>query len=655
MKPTPLYAPAYVLATGACSGVLLCTAQTWIEYAVVALCVAATLILSRCRALPLALYLAACASVFAVALWLKPPDVETGHAGVYSVRIEETSCGELSQHGVASVYAVDGTPCSPFRVGYTFTDTEPELMAGDLCRFRATMHSAHRYSGIPGMAMEDMTSLAQRISARTVVYGEDVYVDGRSSDFCYLVASFQRRCADAVYSTDLPADVARTLVSACLGTSDAPAGLKEDFRNASLSHLLCVSGFHVGVVVSLLWFLLWPLRLWRLTSGCRYYLLFASVWLYAVLVGFMPSAIRAAVMVSVALYARSLERDALSVNNVCIALFIILLLNPYWLFSAGLQLSFAAVLGIVLLAGRLNPVSERRHRLHSLVACAVTPLAAMIVTAPVMLAWFSRVPLLSVPANAAVTLIFPAFMIVGIAVALLLMVFPSAVWLGVPVVYLHRAIVYLSKYWGEASDALTSASYFGTQSMVLMVAAIAALIVFGWTERRTVRISSALGVIVLISVTGCSADWRERMILIDDANGTTTAHIVVGRQATALILDGNNRQPRGHVGFLAMQGADCRTVDVKNATRGARIGARTIAVAGSEEDSVCQCDILVLGHSFKGSVEKCLCGDNRPDAVLLSAGMPTAIVAEYQAECARLNLRCVDLAEKAFCTSAEKR
>lgn len=146
----------------------------------------------------------------------------------------------------------------------------------------------------------------------------------------------------------LPGEEGALVSAVCLGTrgelSTEAAG---NFRRTGLSHLLAVSGLQLTIVaqavLALLRFLRVPKRVSAGLAG-------AAVLFFLCLVGFSASVVRAGVMCLVLLLAQMVSRDADSLNSMGAALLILTLPNPYAVWDVGLQLSFAATLGLVLLA-----------------------------------------------------------------------------------------------------------------------------------------------------------------------------------------------------------------------------------------------------------------------------------------------------------------
>jgi competence protein ComEC len=120
--------------------------------------------------------------------------------------------------------------------------------------------------------------------------------------------------------------------------------LKDTYAVTGASHILALSGLHLGIIYTLLSLLL-SHRRWQVVSQV---VIIVCIWLYVFLVGMSASVVRSAVMVTVYALLSLGHRDKLSVNTLAFAAIVMLLFNPLSLFDVGFQLSFMAVLAILL-------------------------------------------------------------------------------------------------------------------------------------------------------------------------------------------------------------------------------------------------------------------------------------------------------------------
>lgn len=133
----------------------------------------------------------------------------------------------------------------------------------------------------------------------------------------------------------------------------------EPFMRTGTLHLFAISGLHVALLAEVLLLVLETLRVPRFWCGL---VAIPTIWFYTVATGSQPSAIRAAVMMSVVAAGWSLNRPGDLLNSLAAAGLAILVWDPMQLFQAGFQLSFAAVLSLALVMPRIETIATARLR-----------------------------------------------------------------------------------------------------------------------------------------------------------------------------------------------------------------------------------------------------------------------------------------------------
>jgi len=148
------------------------------------------------------------------------------------------------------------------------------------------------------------------------------------------------------------------LVGMVLGvTTSIPDALQQDFRNTGTFHLFSVSGLHVGMIALILWQIL---KLAGVRRRWAVAVIIPALFFYALITGWKPSSLRAAVMSAIFLIGLTSSRRPVPVNSLCAAGFLILVQWTSELFNPGFQLSFLVVLAILLWAVPLHD-AIRRH------------------------------------------------------------------------------------------------------------------------------------------------------------------------------------------------------------------------------------------------------------------------------------------------------
>ncbi len=232
----------------------------------------------------------------------------------------------------------------------------------------------------------------------------------------------------------LPDPQAALLNGILLGYDNGlPKDLAEDFQATGTSHIVAISGFNIAIIAGIL------------LRGSRYFvspraaglIALTGISLYTILVGADAAVVRAAIMGALFIVALLLlGRPTFLYASLFAAALFMTLANPLFLWDVGFQLSFMAVLGLMLYVGpwsksinaKLEPcVGENMAQriTHMIADVSLATLAAIIMTLPVMLFHFDRISLVSPIANLLIMPAQPGVMIVGGLAAILGMISPA--------------------------------------------------------------------------------------------------------------------------------------------------------------------------------------------------------------------------------------
>jgi len=174
------------------------------------------------------------------------------------------------------------------------------------------------------------------------------------------------------------------------GVRDIDRETKKMFYDTGTGHILAISGLHVGIIFLGISFLLRFLRFGNLS------LLISSfiVWIYAFFVGFIPSVVRASIMLTLYSLSKLVSRPVKPINVFFLAFGICILWEPLWIFSPSFWLSFSAIYGFILLP---------KNILTSI-------FGASIFSTPFALYFFGKSALLTLPVNLLVIPIMTLFL-----------------------------------------------------------------------------------------------------------------------------------------------------------------------------------------------------------------------------------------------------
>ena len=197
-------------------------------------------------------------------------------------------------------------------------------------------------------------------------------------------------------------------------TEGMPEEIRAGFRKAGVAHVLSVSGLHAMLIMSLV-----VMLLERFSPSPRVMLCLSGVLLafYGALVGMNAPMIRAAVLVLYQLLGRCVRRHADPLTGLSAGFITVLIIHPLDLFSAGFQMSFGAVLGMIMLGDRVRGFLARirNKTLRGICTAYGVTLSATLGTALPMIYCFNRLSLIGVVVNplicALIELLLPAFIV----------------------------------------------------------------------------------------------------------------------------------------------------------------------------------------------------------------------------------------------------
>ena len=170
-----------------------------------------------------------------------------------------------------------------------------------------------------------------------------------------------------------------------------PAQVRNNYVAAGSMHILCVSGMHVGVIYLLASFLLNLFGKGKRRAIIKKVVLLLLIWFYALITGLSPSIMRSALMISFVIFGELIHRKGFTLNSIAASAFAILLVNPNNLFAMGFQLSYGAVIGIVLLQKPIyNLLFFKNKLLDRAWEITAVSLAAQVATMPFTVYYFNQ-------------------------------------------------------------------------------------------------------------------------------------------------------------------------------------------------------------------------------------------------------------------------
>lgn len=352
----------------------------------------------------------------------------------------------------------------------------------------------------------------------------------------YRAASTMRREL-AISAADLEGDVRGLLAGLVVGdTSGISDGLDADAKATGIAHLLAVSGSHFAILCG---FVVIVLR----RAGPRLAAIGGAVTMVGlvVLVGPQPSVLRAAVMGGIGLLAILSGRTRTAVPALATAVIVLLLIEPALAVSAGFGLSVLATAGLILLAPVWSEALQRRGTPRGWADLIAIPIAAQIVTMPVIVLISGTISVVGVLANLVVAPVVAPALVLGVLCALAGPWWPAFAGAfadaAAPLLGWIATVAHWFALWPNATVPWP-ATPAGALGLIVMTVALLTLL-RGRRFRAAFAAAAAGMVLVLVPVQFVTPGWPAAGWLLTACEvGQGDAMVLsTGQQGTAVVVD----------------------------------------------------------------------------------------------------------------------
>ena len=298
---------------------------------------------------------------------------------------------------------------------------------------------------------------------------------------------------------------------------DLDKNLVQAYSNTGVVHIIAISGLHLALIYWLLNLLVKPLSRLRKLKWLKPVIIISGLWFFSLAAGASPSVLRAALMFSCLVMGKSLSRSSSIYNSLAASAFLLLCINPYWLWDVGFQLSYAAVLSIVLF---MKPIYDRFYFKNKAIdfcwqLLSVTT-AAQILTAPVCLYHFHQFPNLFLVTNLVAVPLSTTILFGEIILCVFCWFTPGAQVVGW---CLSQAIRFLNSFVelaGELPFALWQGLLVSPWQVLLLYLFIASLGIWWLKQKKHMLIAgliASLGVLSLRVLSFWNASHQQKIIV----------------------------------------------------------------------------------------------------------------------------------------------
>jgi competence protein ComEC len=220
-------------------------------------------------------------------------------------------------------------------------------------------------------------------------------------------------------------------------TNDLDKDLVQAYSNTGVVHIIAISGMHLGLLYVLLVWVLARLPVVKKYKLLQIIIVLSFLWLFSLITGAAASVVRSAVMFTCIAIGKNFFTKASIYNSLATSAFLMLCYNPYYLWDVGFQLSYCAVVGIVVFQKPIYHLLYVKNKLLDKIwEMAAITLAAQLLTFPICVYYFHQFPLL---------FLFTNLVAVPLSTIILFSLIALLIFNGVPIIniYLGKIIAWL--------------------------------------------------------------------------------------------------------------------------------------------------------------------------------------------------------------------
>lgn len=427
----------------------------------------------------------------------------------------------------------------------------------------------------------------------------------------------------------------------------------KDYQYSGATHVLSVSGLHVGFIMLFIMFILKPIPNTRKGSAIKLASILISLAGFAVISGLSPSVLRSVVMFSFVAIGNHLRRSGNIYHTLLVSILLILLFEPYFLFDVGFQLSYLALFFIVWLQPILKKMASPKNKIVIYIWDALTvSFAAQIGTLPLCLYYFHQFPGLFFVTNIIILPVLSFIMIAGIIV-MLIAIFRSPPFIITEI--FEKSIFILNKmihYVASFESFVIQDISFNFYYMITLYLVIISTVIWSKKPDYTKFVFAAISIILLqFSLIYTKKEIAsEQELIVYNVKKSSLISIRNGKDIILFSSDTTTDKSSKNNAFnsylVGNYGVLKKTQQVKNVLF---FNASKISIIDSTGiyENKHQPDILILTQSAKINLDRLLLNIH-PKIIIADASNRYAFLKIWETSCEKKNIPFHATAEKGF-------
>ncbi|WP_196889628.1 ComEC/Rec2 family competence protein [Aureivirga sp. CE67] len=327
------------------------------------------------------------------------------------------------------------------------------------------------------------------------------FLEGKSS--ISLASSIRRKVVEKLEKLDLSKDVLAITKALFLGEKqDISKELYQNYTYAGVIHILAISGLHIGILLFILEKLLFFLNRSQRLKIIKVLLQISFLWFFAFVTGFSPSVTRAVTMFSIIAIGLNLSRTTFVFQSILISYLVLLFINPFWLFQVGFQLSYIAVISIVVLKPLLDKLFKPKNKIISKIWDLFSvSVAAQIGILPISLFYFHQFSGLFFVANVLVLFLLEIVLAFGLLLLISLMFYAEKSFISV--IY-EKIITFMNQiisFFASKEHFVFTNISFSSIDLILLYILLISVFIFSYSKKTYKTTFSFLVIILFVQLS----------------------------------------------------------------------------------------------------------------------------------------------------------
>lgn len=494
----------------------------------------------------------------------------------------------------------------------------------------------------------------KQIYAQIYCHKSEVFVSSTiEKDIWFYTGKLHNRIVKHLEKASFSKNEMNVALALILGQQqEIAADIIQDYQYSGATHVLSVSGLHVGFIMLFISFILKPIPNNRKGSFIKLTAILTALGIFAVISGLSPSILRSVVMFSFLACGNHLRRNGNIYHTLLVSILLILLFQPYFLFDVGFQLSYIALFFILWLQPILKKLWTPKHKINIYIWDALTvSFAAQIGTFPLCLYYFHQFPALFFVTNIVILPILSFIMIAGIIVMIIaVFIIPPQI-----IIQIFQKSVFLLNYTIHIIASIESFVIknisFNFYYLITFYLLTFSIIIY-CKNRSYVKFVFILVSIIFTQtafiVTKEKTQSEEELIVYNVKKNTIITNRV-GKNITLLTRDTSKNQKQENILSSYLIENYIVSQKLKKLENTLYFKNQKILIVDSTGlvPSKCQPDILLLTQSPRLNLDRIL-EQIKPKTIIADASNSYGTIALWKKSCSKKNIPFHATAEKGY-------